>query len=91
MQEASFSGVIRVVLIILLIYFGFKLIVRWFGPMILRYFLQKMGKKFGEQFQQFDHTRNTQKEGEVSIEKEPENSRKSKKDVGEYIDYEEID
>jgi hypothetical protein len=91
MQEASFSGVIRTVLIILLIYFGFKLIVRWFGPMILKYFLQKMGKKFGEQFQQFDQTRKNQKEGEVSIEKEPKNSRKSQKEVGEYIDYEEID
>jgi hypothetical protein len=91
MQEASISGVIRTVLIILLIYFGFKLIIRWFGPMILKYFLRKMGKKFGSQFQQFDHSRQKEKEGEVSIEKKPKNTRKSQKEVGEYIDYEEID
>lgn len=91
MYAASFSEVIRVVLIILLIYFGFKLIIRWFGPLLLKYILRRVGKKFGQQFQGFDPSAEKKKEGEVSIDKKPKNTRKSKKDVGEYIDYEEID
>ncbi|MFD2518825.1 DUF4834 domain-containing protein [Salinimicrobium flavum] len=91
MHEASFSEVLRVVLIILLIYFGFKLIIRWFGPLILKYFLRKVGQKFEQKFNQFDSTAGKPKEGEVTIEKKPKNPRNSKKDVGDYIDYEEID
>lgn len=91
MHEASFAEVIRVVLIILLIYFGLKLILRWLGPLLLKYFLRKVGKKFEQQFNQSDPMQQKKNEGEVSIEKKPKNSRKSNNDVGEYIDYEEID
>lgn len=92
MHEASFSEVVRVILIVLLIYFGFKLIIRWFGPLILRYILRRIGKKFGQHFNQFDPSRRPGNEGEVTIDKKPKNKRKSKNDdVGEYIDYEEID
>ena len=91
MHEASFSEVIRVLLIILLVYFGLKLMIRWFGPILLRYILRKVGKKFEQKFSQFDQSRTKSKEGDVSIDKKPKNTRKSKKDVGEYIDYEEID
>lgn len=93
MQEASLSEVLRVLLIVLLIYFGFKLIIRWFGPIILRYFLKKVGKKFEQKFGQANPMAGQQqrKQGEVTIDKKPKNKRKSKNDVGEYIDYEEID
>ena len=92
MYEASFSEVIRVVLIILLIYFGLKLIIRWFGPLLLKYILRKVGKKFEQSFNPHAPSgRKKQKEGEVTIEKKPKNKRKSNNDVGEYIDYEEID
>lgn len=49
-----------------------------------------MGKKFQQQFSQ-QQPKSGKKKGEVVIEKKPENSRKSNKNVGEYIDYEEID
>lgn len=91
MYEASFSEVIRVMLIVLLIYFGLKLIIRWFGPLLLKYFLKKVGKKFEQQFGGFDPSQTRQKEGDVTIEKTPKNNKGGKKDVGEYIDYEEID
>lgn len=81
---------IRTILIILLIYFGFKLFIKWFGPLILRYFLKKIGKKFQQQFTQQPSSK-TKKEGEVVIEKKPKAGNKPNKDVGDYIDYEEID
>jgi hypothetical protein len=92
MHEASLSEVLRVILIVLLIYFGLKLILRWLGPILLRYILRKVGKKFEQKFGQFGAPgEQTRQEGDVSIEKKPKNPRKTKKDVGEYIDYEEID
>jgi hypothetical protein len=91
MQEASFSEVLRVILIILLIYFGFKLLIRWFGPMLLKYVLKKVGKKFEQKFNPFNAPQQDKQAGDISIDKKPRNTRKSNKEVGEYIDYEEID
>lgn len=92
MHEASLTQVLKVVLIVLLIYFGFKLIIRWVGPLLLRWMLKKIGKKFEQRFSQFDPGREQQRQqGEVSIDKGPKSKPKSKNDVGEYIDYEEID
>ena len=92
MYEASLTEVLKVVLIVLLIYFGLKLIIRWLGPILLRWFLKKIGKKFEQKFSNFDPTgQQQQQEGEVTIEKKPKKRGKSKNDVGEYIDYEEID
>jgi hypothetical protein len=92
MHEASLIQVLRVLLIVLLVYFGLKLLIRWFGPILLSWVLKKIGKKFEQRFSQFDMGREPQqKQGEVSIDKKPKTTRKSKNDVGEYIDYEEID
>ncbi len=92
MHEASLAEVLRVVLIVLLVYFGIKLLFRWFGPILLRWVLKKIGKKFEQRFSQYDPSRAQKRtEGEVSIDKKPKTNRKSKNDVGEYIDYEEID
>ena len=93
MLEASLSGVLKTVLIILLVYFGLKILLRFFGPLLLKYFMKKMGKKFEQQFsQQFGGANpQAQKKGKVSIDKKPKNGSSSNKKVGEYIDYEEID
>jgi len=95
MTEASFSEVLEVILIFLLIYFGFRLLIRWFGPMLLRYFLKKVGQKVEKRFGQawsYDSSppRNDQPEVKVDPRSKGKHPR-SKKDVGEYIDYEEIE
>ncbi len=94
MFAASFTAVIKTILIILLVYFGLKIILRWVAPLILKYFMKKAGKRFQDQFQRqqgFNSQQSQRKEGDVSIDKKPHNQRKSNKNVGEYIDYEEID
>ncbi len=58
--------------------------------MILKYFLNKIGSKFQQQFNQQTNPE-TNKKGDVVIEKKSKTGRKSNKNVGEYIDYEEID
>jgi len=84
---------LRVLLIILLIYLGVKIISRYFGPLILKYFTKKAAERFGSQFRDFGNQNKQQppkKAGEITIDKMPEN-KTSNKTVGEYVDYEEID
>ncbi|GAA0719845.1 hypothetical protein GCM10009430_19360 [Aquimarina litoralis] len=93
MQEASFLGVLKVILILLLIYYGLKILTRLFGPLLLRYVTKKAGERFQQQFQQqFQQYNQSQSSGDndVTIDKKPK-QKSTNKDVGEYIDFEEID
>lgn len=89
LQQASFVGLFKMILIILLIYFGVKILTRLFAPVLLKYVAKKAEQKFGQQFNTQQH-RAPQKEGEVSIDKVPKR-KQSNKDVGDYVDFEEID
>ena len=95
-QEASVMGLLRTVLIILLVYFGFKILARLFAPLLLRFVAKKAEQKFGQQFGGFksqaeQRQKQTQKEGETVIDKMPNQNKQSNTKVGEYVDYEEID
>ncbi len=89
MQEASLPGVLKVILIILLIYYGLKVLTRIFGPLLLRYVTKKAGEKFQQQFSQYQQPQQPTDE-DVIINKKTK-QKPSNKNVGEYIDYEEID
>ncbi len=92
LQMASFTGFLRTILIILLVYYGVKILARIFAPYLVQYMSKKMQDRFGQQFQQQQNTdRNRPREGETVIDKMPYQQKTSDKKVGEYIDYEEID
>jgi hypothetical protein len=87
-------GVVRTILIILLIYYGFKFLTRLIAPIILKKMVNKMGSNFQSSFTNFSKQAHSQKkEGDITIEKSKKKDKKtkSKKDVGDYIDYEEVD
>ncbi|MEP5256489.1 MULTISPECIES: DUF4834 family protein [Winogradskyella] len=95
-QEASAMGLLRTLLIILLVYFGFKILARLFAPLLLKFVAKKAEEKFGGQFGGFQNQNQQQqaqkrKEGETVIDKMPNEKGSSNPDVGEYIDYEEIE
>ncbi|WP_242093381.1 DUF4834 family protein [Aestuariivivens sediminicola] len=93
LQEASVTGFVRTLLIILLIYFGIKIIGRLLTPFLMKYVSKKAEQRFGDQFGQFQNRGQREKpakEGEVTIDKMPK-TKASNKDVGDYVDYEEID
>ena len=93
LQEASVTGFVRTLLIILLIYFGIKIIGRLLTPFLIKYVSKKAEQRFGDQFGQFKNREQREKpvkEGEVTIDKMPK-TKASNKDVGDYVDYEEID
>jgi len=80
------------ILILLLIYFGVKIITRLLSPFLMRYVTKKAEQRFGQQFGKRQSPKEEiRKEGEISIDKMPNSAKKSNKDVGEYVDYEEID
>jgi hypothetical protein len=82
----------RTILIILLVYFGFKILARLFAPLIIKKAAQKFEGQFGG-FQNSNQQRQEQKqrEGETVIDKMPNQNKSSNEKVGEYIDYEEIE
>lgn len=89
MQYASATGLVRMILIIMLVYFGIKILSRLFAPVLMRFVAKKAEEQFGGQYQQQREA--PKKEGEVTIDKMPNQRKASSDEVGDYIDYEEID
>lgn len=92
MQAASFTGLLKTILIIVLVYYGLKLLARIFAPFLLKYAARKFEKQFNESFNKTsNHQNSSNKEGETIIDSIPNQQQQSNKKVGEYIDFEEID
>ena len=90
MQEAGFVNFLRTILIILLVYYIFKIVMRFAFPFLVKKFMGKVEKKFQEQ--QGNRTnKQTTKVGETIVDKTPNSDKKSNDSVGEYVDYEEIE
>lgn len=92
LQYASATGLVRMIMIILLIYFGVKIASRLLTPFLIKYVAKKAEQRFGGQFGNFQQKQNPKpkNEGEVTIDKLP-NTKSSNNDVGDYVDFEEID
>lgn len=77
----------RFLLILLLFYYGFKLLFKIVLPFLLtRYINKKTNNPFSQ------NTNNNKPEGSVFVENEPttKKSSKSSSEVGDYVDFEEI-
>jgi len=85
-QTASLIGLIKTLFILLLMYTLFKYIIRLFAPFIISSLVRRISRKFDQS--QSDSTQYD--EGEISIDKSITKN-KSNNDLGDYVDYEEID
>ncbi|MFT4753492.1 MAG: hypothetical protein ACI9GM_001490 [Salibacteraceae bacterium] len=101
-EHAELIGLARTLFIIFAIYWGFKLFARYVFPWVLRTFMGYLGKKAQENMrnQGFDTSgfKNPQQEdvsddGKVSIKKtkSQKSPAKSFDDVGDYVDFEEVE
>jgi len=83
-------GFLRTILIIILVYYVLKFLGRILFPVLfqkaVRNFESKMRQEQG-QGQPSDQV----KEGETVIDRKPGPQRETNKNVGEYVDYEEVD
>lgn len=83
MEMASFSSLLRTLAIIILCYYLFKFFMRIFAPILMQKAVNKMQEKMQEQYKQ-------QQEQQSRASQANAPTPKPKKEVGEYIDYEEV-
>jgi predicted Holliday junction resolvase-like endonuclease len=83
MEMASAWGFVRTLLIIILFYYAFKFLMRIFAPILMQKAVNKMQEKMQEQYRQ-------QQEQYNDTSQSTKATPQSKKEVGEYIDYEEV-
>lgn len=82
-------GILKTLLIILLVYYGFKILARIFAPMIVTYAARKTEAHFREQFgkgpgQQQDFKNK-------NLHKQDSGKSRENDKIGEYIEFEEIE
>ena len=86
-------GLLKTLFFILIIFYGFKFLARLMAPFLMKKAAETIKKKAEQQFggQQRQQERSSVKEGETIIDKKPGDQQESKKTVGEYVDFEEIE
>ncbi|NKI32141.1 DUF4834 family protein [Croceivirga thetidis] len=83
---------LETILILLIVYYGLKLLWRWLAPQVLNFAVKKTEERFQQQFNTYQNpNQGSGNEGETTIIKKTSRKQKSSKKVGEYIDFEEID
>ncbi len=84
---------LKTILIVLLVYYLLKMVLRMFAPKIMGYAAKKTEQHFRERFGEFGDFQQGQnhEKGNVILKKKKSVNNKAKEKVGEYIDFEEID
>ena len=82
-------GLLKTIYILVIIYYAFKFFSRYIAPIFLKKVINNVEKKYKEQ-QQNKYEEPAGKVGETVIAKKPVESKESNKDVGDYVDYEEV-
>jgi hypothetical protein len=80
------TNFLRTLVVILIIWYGIKFVTRYIFPMLVSKTVKNMQSRMEEQLRQ---QRPGRPEGEVTIEKNRNQSR-SNNSVGEYVDFEEV-
>lgn len=81
----ALDGFFKTILIIVLVYVTLRFLARLLLPYFMRYITKKAGQKMETAFKGFQGHQQTNTPEPAPVEK------KSKKPVGDYIDFEEID
>ena len=85
---------LRTLAIIIIVFYVLRWLTKIFAPILMRRMVNKMQQQAQQQQQQYNQQRqNTAKarEGETVIDRKPSTPKQSNNDVGEYVDFEEID
>ena len=82
-------GLFRFLFWFFLISYILRILGRYIFPILLKRYINKKQSQFNQQFNQ--HDSNLEKEGKVSIKTKPKKSKNDTNDMGEYVDFEEVD
>lgn len=94
MDVASFTGILRTIAILILIYYAAKFLLRLFAPMILQQVAKKAEQNFyQQQYNNQQHYNTNQQQRTTNQQQKVKSDKKynDNKKVGEYIDFEEIE
>jgi|FLOH01.1.fsa_nt_gi hypothetical protein len=84
------EALLRFLFVVVIIYYGFKLIFRYIVPWVIK----RVIKKHSDNFNQMNGFSNSdfekKKEGEVNIKSRNINNPDQDKDFGEYVDFEDV-
>ncbi|MDA8594920.1 DUF4834 family protein [Flavobacteriaceae bacterium] len=83
---ADLVGLFRTLLIFFLIYYIFKFLAKYIFPIVLKNYVKKVQRE--QQRRQEGPNVNV---GETVVDKKPQDQKKSNDNVGEYVDFEEIE
>lgn len=89
MQEASIPGLLKTIIYIVGFYYVTKFLARIFMPMLFKQMVNKAQENFSRQQEQFNQQYNTN-QSNTSFESSNTKYPKATKQVGDYIDFEEI-
>ena len=82
-------GLFRFFFWFFLISYILRILGRYIFPILLKRYINKKKSQFNQQFNQQDSP--VEKEGKVSIKTKPKKSKDDTNDMGEYVDFEEVD
>ena len=82
-------GLFRFLFWFFLISYILRILGRYIFPILLKRYINKKQSQFNQQFNPQNSP--LDKEGEVSIKTKPKNSKNDTNDMGEYVDFEEVD
>ena len=82
-------GLFRFLFWFFLISYILRILGRYIFPILLKRYINKKQSQFNQQFNQQDSP--VEKEGKVSIKTKPKKSKNDTNDMGEYVDFEEVD
>jgi len=85
------DALLRFILIVVIVYYGFKLVARYVMPWIISRFIKKQQEKFNNMNGFPNANNNTPNEGEVHIKTKKTNRPNKNEKFGEYVDFEDVD
>ncbi|MCB0402064.1 MAG: DUF4834 family protein [Flavobacteriales bacterium] len=97
LHEASFVGLVRTIAIIFIIVYALRLLSRYVFPFLLKRWVNKKMSEFQNQAQtQFREQQKAQQfakehEGEVKIKSRGNNNKPETDEIGDFVDFEEVD
>jgi len=94
--QADLVGVLRTLLIIVLVYYTFRMLIRVALPFILKFFAKRVQKNFENQYKrqqgfQEENIKSEKDEIKVTIPNKPKDQKHDGSKGGEYIDFEEVE
>ena len=82
-------GLVKFLFWFFLISYLLKILARIFAPLLMKRFVDKIQERFNQQYQ--NQKNSHQEEGKVTLEKINNSTKTKSDDVGDYVDFEEVE